>query len=148
MTPSTIRVPLVRRAAALLAARLDAANLAVLFADHDPHVRAAAASSAGRASEAALVRVLESDPHPMVRLTAAQTLGLLAGREAEAALIAAALDDAEPTVRARALRLSQETLVLPKARGFAACGARERERAAPADVAARAREAVSPDRRT
>lgn len=107
-------VPLVRRAAALLAARLDAANLAVLFADHDPHVRAAAASSAGRASEAALVRVLESDPHPMVRLTAAQTLGLLAGREAEAALIAAALDDAEPTVRARALRLSQETLSYPK----------------------------------
>ena len=50
----------------------------------------------------------------MVRLTAAQTLGLLAGREAEAALIAAALDDAEPTVRARALRLSQETLSYPK----------------------------------
>ena len=111
-----LRDPLaiVRREAASLAARLEAADLATLLADHDPHVRAAAAAGAGRASEAALVSALESDPHPVVRLAAAHTLGLLGGHGAAAALIAAALDDAEATVRARALRLAQETLSHPR----------------------------------
>ena len=97
-----------------LSSLLHAADLATLLADHDPHVRAAAAASAGRASEVALVSALQSDPHPVVRLAAARTLGLLSGQGACAALIAAALDDAEATVRARALRLAHETLSRPR----------------------------------
>ena len=106
-------LPAVRREVGSLAARLEAADLAALLADHDPHVRAAAAASAGRVSEAALVSALESDPHPVVRLAAAHTLGLLGGQRAGAALVAAALDDVEATVRARALRLADETLSHP-----------------------------------
>jgi hypothetical protein len=75
---------IVRREAALLAARLDAADVSRLLADHDPQVRAAAAANAGRASKAALVATLESDRLPSVRLAAAQTLGLLGDRDRRA----------------------------------------------------------------
>jgi HEAT repeat protein len=105
-----LRDPLtmVRREVALLATRLTPDDLAILLADGDPYVRAAAAASAGHASRAALVSLLASDPHPAVRLAATQTLGLIGGREAFAALVDAALDDSEATVRARALRLAND----------------------------------------
>ncbi|HEY7622224.1 MAG TPA: HEAT repeat domain-containing protein [Solirubrobacteraceae bacterium] len=99
-------LPAVRREAAVFASRLTADDLAVLFVDHDPQVRAAAAAGAGHQSRAAVVSRLASDPHPAVRLAAAQTLALCGGQEAFAALVAAGLDDAEATVRARALRLA------------------------------------------
>jgi HEAT repeat protein len=106
--------PAVRREAALLATRLEPVEVAALLADRDPQVRAAAAASAGHDSQAAVASALTSDPHPAVRLAAAQALGAFGGRDAEATLVAAVLDDREAIVRARALRLALEACSRPR----------------------------------
>jgi HEAT repeat protein len=107
-------LPAVRREAAALATRLDGSEVRALLDDNDPHVRAAVAAHAGRSSMTALASALACDPHPAVRLAAAQTLGQIGGGNAATALVSAALDDREPTVRARALRLAGDVLPHPR----------------------------------
>jgi HEAT repeat protein len=100
----------VRREAALLAARLTPERVSRLLADRDPQVRVAAAAHAGVHAEPTVIGALRTDPHPDVRQAAVETLGLFGGEAAGEALVEAALADDDAIVRAAALRTADETL--------------------------------------
>jgi HEAT repeat protein len=102
--------PVVRREAGRLGAWLATEDVGRLLTDRDPEVRWTTAANAGRGAQALLISALVSDPHPSVRLGAAQTLGRLDGDQTTAALIDAALDDPDAMVRARVLRLAGDKL--------------------------------------
>jgi HEAT repeat protein len=102
--------PRVRHEVALLAGRLSPEDVARLLADREAEVRRAAAGSSGRNAEQCLITSLATDPHPLVRLAAAQGLGHVRSESAAEALVTAAVDDRDALVRERALRLAEEAL--------------------------------------
>jgi HEAT repeat protein len=102
--------PSVRREAARLSRRLPAAAVAQLLADREVEVRVAVAGGAGRGAEAVLADALEHDPHPRVRLAAAERLGVLGGTHATGALVDVAVGDPDALVRARALHAAGDLL--------------------------------------